>query len=262
MRRIVVGDCHQERLLKLLDPDAPSEAEFENKVAKTLACVFPEYWCIVFSGGFRLDTQVYRPDLALVARNYSHWFVVEVELVSHSFDRHVLPQVRAFQYGVPLSDAAAQLAKELSISRSHAATLISHVPRNVAVVANQRRASWETSLRAHTIQLLTVSAFRSPSGTEALELDGDLEAPLESLGFGTYLATDRSLRFPSTVRLPTGAVQIHDPSGAPSLWTVVRDADAAWITKDVGLPSIPHGALVQLLRTIDGKITIRRPSSV
>lgn len=160
MRRIVVGDCQQDQLLRLLDPDAPSEAEFEAKVAKTLACLFPEYRCIVFSGGFRLDTQIFRPDLALVAKNYSHWFVVEVELVSHSFDRHVLPQVRAFQYGTPLSDGAAQLAKELGIGRSHAATLIDHVPRNVVVVANQRLTNWETSLRSHTIQLLTVSAYR------------------------------------------------------------------------------------------------------
>lgn len=260
MRRFVVGDCNPNHLLHLQDPDAPSEAELETKAACALACFFPEFKCIVFSGGFRLDTEVYRPDLALIARNYSHWYVIEVELASHSFERHVLPQVRAFQYGSPLPDAASQLSSQLGVSRPQAETLINHIPRNVAVIANKRLSQWEQTLRSHGIQLLTVSAFRSSTGTEALELDGELEAPLENLGFGTYSSTDRSLRFPASVRLPTGTVQIHDPSGSPSLWTITRDSHNAWITKNLGLPSIAQDSVIQLLRTVDGKITMRRPA--
>ncbi|HZR86485.1 MAG TPA: hypothetical protein VFB02_06760 [Bradyrhizobium sp.] len=259
MRRIVVGNCVKERLLRLVDPDAPTEAEFEQQVVRALSCFFPNHQCIVFTGGFRLDGEVLRPDLALFPADYSHWFVVEVELTSHSFERHVLPQVRAFRYGEPLDDCASQIAKALNISVPQATTLVRHVPRNVAVVMNKREPTWEIALRSHSIQLLIVSAFSSEAGLDAVELDGDLEVFQESLGFGLYSATDRSLRFPTSVRLPTGRIQIHDPLGSTSLWTVARDGVYAWITKDVGLPSIPHDSHIQLLRTVDGRITLKRP---
>jgi len=259
MRRIVVGDCVQARLLRLTDPDAPTEAEFEYQVVRALTCFFPNHKCIVFSGGFRLDAEIFRPDLALFASDFSHWFVIEVELVSHSFERHVLPQVRAFRYGEPLDDCVNQIAKALGVTPRQAITLVRHVPRNVAVVANKREATWEIALRSHSVQLLAVSVFSSQSGPSALELEGDLEVFQESLGFGQYSATDRSLRFPTSVRLPSGEVQIHDSLGSTSLWTVARDGSHTWITKDVGLPSIPHESHVQLLRTVDGRITLKRP---
>jgi hypothetical protein len=255
------GDCDQVRLLHLTDPDAPSEAEFEHSAARALACFYPDYDCIVFSGSFRLDDEIYRPDLALVAKNYAHWFVIEVELASHSFSRHVLPQVRAFRYGQPLDDVPDQLARELKITTAKARTLTHMVPRTVAVVANKRIGTWEIELRSHDIILLTVSSFRSPGGVDALELDGDLLPPIENLGFRVYSATDRSMRFPATVRLPE-RVQIHDLEGAPGIWAVTRDSTHAWVTKETGTPSIPHGSFVQLLRTVDGKITLRRPTTV
>jgi hypothetical protein len=261
MRRVVVGECDQTRLLQLTDPDVPSEAEFEHSVARALACFYPNYDCIVFSGSFRLNDEVYRPDLALVAKNYSHWFVIEVELASHSFTRHILPQVRAFRYGQPLNDVPEQLARELKITTAKAATLTHLVPRTVAVVANKRVGTWDIELRSHDIHLLIVSSFNSASGVEALELDGDLLPPIESLGFGAYSATDRSMRFPSSVRLPDGRIQIHDLDGTPGIWNVSRDGSTAWITKNMGMPSIPHESFVQLLRTVDGKITLRCPTA-
>lgn len=259
MRRIVVGDCIQEGLLHLADPDAPSEAEFESQVARALSCFFPNHRCVAFTGAFRLDTEVYRPDLALFASDFSHWFVIEVELVSHSFECHVLPQVRAFRYGEPLDDCVAQISKVLSISAAQAVTLIRHVPRSVAVVANKLDTKWKIALGAHNIQLIAVSTFSSLSGLNALEIEGDLDVFLESLGFGVYSATDRSLRFPKSVRVPTGQVQISDPLGGTALWTVARDDLYAWITKDTGSPSIANGSLIQILRTVDGRITLKRP---
>jgi len=261
MRRVVVGNCDQARLLHLADPDVPSEAEFEHSVARALSCFFPNYDCIVFSGSFRLNDEVFRPDLALVAKNFAHWFVIEVELASHSFARHVLPQVRSFRYGQPLDDVPSQLARELNIPLTQAMTLAHMVPRTVVVVANKRIGTWEIELRAHDILMLVVSSFRSSAGIHALELDGDLLPPIESLGFGTYSATDRSMRFPSSVRLPEDRVQIHDLEGAPGIWTVTREGPYAWVTKEAGMPSIPHESFVQLLRTVDGKITLRRPTS-
>lgn len=261
MKRLLVGDEGSDRVFQLSDPDGPSEGEFEHKVARVLTQLYPHYRCILFSGSFLHDAEIFRPDMALVARDFSNWFVIEVELTSHSFERHVLPQVKAFRYGTPLPDCVTQLAAGLSVTQAQAQTLIEHVPRAVAVIVNRRETSWEIALRAHTIQLLAVSAYASLAGLEAFELDGEIDVIRESLGFGIYLATDRSLRFPKSVRLPLGQIQISDPAGAPSLWSVARDEQYAWITKDIGVPSIPNGSHIQLIRTFDGKITLRRPGA-
>ncbi len=259
MRRLLVGNCSTTSMYTLADPDEPLEAEFEIAVAKVLSCSYPGYQCVVFGGRFRYDDRMYKPDLALVARDYSHWFVIEVELASHSFDQHVLPQAKAFRYGEPQADCGGILARELAITQSQADTLLRFVPRSVAVIVNRPDTPWQSALKAHDVQILTVSIFRTSGGSEAVSIDGALEAVEEHLGFGEYSVTDRSLRFPRSVRLPLGEVMIDDPGGAASLWRVTQSTAATWLTKDVGAPSLPHGALIQIVRTFGGRLSLRPP---
>jgi hypothetical protein len=259
MRTLVVTENGITCAYNISNPEERSETEFEFAVARAVPRVYSEYDCVVFNGGFRFDDQVFRPDLALIARDRSHWFVVEVELVSHSLDHHVLPQVRAFRYGDPEPECVGILARELRIENAQARTMLDCLPRGVAVVANKRIEEWAVALRALRVQLLTVSVFRSPEGSEAVEVDGVLEVVSKSLGFGLYSAVDRSLVFRKSVDLPRGRIQISDSSGAPSAWTVSDQADHAWITKEIGVPDLIQGTFVQLIRTVDGRISMRQP---
>lgn len=260
VKTLVIGACAPDRVYRMKDPDAPYESEFEAATIKVLSCLYPNYRCIVFGGAFDYEGRISRPDLALVARDYSHWFIIEVELVSHSLDGHVLPQVISFRYGTPQQDCARILERELQITHSQARTLVEHVPRSVVVVANRRDAEWEASLAAHKIQFGVVSLFLTIDGTEAIEWDGSLTVLEESLGFGWYSATDRSLRFPTQVALPDGTIQIADVSGSPGTWLVTRDQRFAWITKERGTPAIMDGASVQLRRSYDGTIALKFPA--
>ena len=79
MRTFLVGECLEENKFTLWDPDAATETEFEMVVVRALSCAYPSYVCVVFSGGFRYDDRVYRPDMALIAKDLSHWFIIEVE---------------------------------------------------------------------------------------------------------------------------------------------------------------------------------------
>jgi hypothetical protein len=131
MSTILIGKCEEGNLYHLWDADAAREPEFEYKVAKALMCVYPDYKCIVFNGGFRFYDAVSRPDLALIAKDYSHWFIIEVELISHSLNRHVLPQIRAFQYGTPEPDCITVLARETGLPEAQVRTFLNVVPRGV-----------------------------------------------------------------------------------------------------------------------------------
>lgn len=255
MKAFLVGEDIGQRY-ELVDPDAMSETEFEFAVAKVLSKMFTDYRCVVFTGTFRLDEEGHRPDLALVAKDFSHWFVIEVELTSHSFYGHVLPQVRAFRYGTPQPDCATILARELEIGIGRAVTLVQTVPYVVAVVANKREHSWESPLDALGVQFLNVGVY-SLGAERAYGVDGALYVLKENLGFGTYSAVDRSLRLPRATRLPVGKVQVEDPAGATAIWEVALTSDAVWVTKEYGAPDIPNGVLVQVLRTVDGRISLR-----
>lgn len=257
MRKVMVSPCRSDHIFTMCDPDSPSETEFEAITLRAFGCIYPQYQCAVFGGRFLHEGEYRKPDLAMVARDRSHWFVVEVELLSHSLERHVLPQVQAFRYGEPQSECASILSRELGIDLGEAATLISRVPRAVVVVANRTRPDWENMIRAHQAQFLVVTRFEGQTGREAFEVSGSLAAVKESLGFGTYSAQDGMIRFAAAVDLPDGNIQMEMTSGVASLWKVLRDARFAWVMKDTGRVDIPNGALVQIIRTIDGKITLR-----
>jgi hypothetical protein len=258
MTTILVGECSPSNLYEQWDPDAALETEFELIVAKALICIYPGYHCFPFGGTFKLEDNISRPDIALVAKDLSHWFVVEVELISHSLDGHVLPQIRTFRYGDPQPDCISVLAKALSMDRSQMQTFLMTVPRTVAVIANKRHSDWEVSLRSLQVQLLTVSAFISPAGIQAVEVDGKLIAKQEHIAFGQYFATDRALRFHQGVHIPNGEIMIDSFDGSGSIWTVTRDSAWAWATKKQGMPDIENGTFVQMIRAFGGRLSMRR----
>lgn len=257
MRKVMVSPCQADHIFTMCDPDLPSETEFEAITLRAFGCIYPQYQCVVFGGRFLHEGDYRKPDLAMIARDRSHWFVVEVELLSHSLEGHVLPQVQAFRYGEPQRECAGILSRELGIDIGEAATLISRVPRAVVVVANRTRADWENMIRAHQGQFLVVTRFEGPTGREAFEVSGSLAAVKESLGFGTYSAQDGMIRFANAINLPDGHIQMEMTSGVASLWRVIRDERFAWVVKDTGRLDVPDGAHVQLIRAIDGRITLR-----
>jgi hypothetical protein len=257
MRKVMVSPCHPDYIFTMCDPDLPTEAEFEAITLRAFGCVYPQYRCILFGGRFLYEGDYRKPDLAMVARDRSHWFVIEVELVSHSLEGHVLPQVQAFRYGEPQNECAGLLSRELGIDLGEAATLINCVPRAVVVVTNRARSDWENMIRAHQGQLLTITRFQGPTGREAFEVSGSLAAVKESLGFGTYSAQDGMIRFASSIKLPDGHIQLEMTSGVASLWRVLRDERFTWVIKDTGRIDVADGAHIQLIRAIDGRITLR-----
>lgn len=257
MRRLFTGTCSPANIFEIRDPSGLTEGEFEAWVVKGLLCMFQSYHCVVFTGGFSHEGITYRPDLALVAKDYSHWFIIEVELTSHSFKEHVLPQVCGFRYGAPNQGCAKALATSLGISELQGRTLLELVPYGVGVIINRDNPEWEVALRAHDIQLLVVSSYSSTTGIEAIEVNGLLEVVKESLGFGEYAAAIRALRFGTPIRIPEGRVQIRDLQGNLGWWRVVKEGSNTWVNKETGTPDLTDKRRVQIIATRDGYLSMR-----
>jgi hypothetical protein len=258
MKRLLTGECHPDNIFQLVDPTQFLEGDFEAEVVKALGCLMPEYLCGVFAGAFVLEGERRVADLALVHKSLSHWFVVEVELAGHSLEHHVLPQVRCFRYGDPEDSCVTSLVRAFpALTRENAASLLSYIPRYVAVVGNLPDATWATTLRGVDTQLLTVSVYRDRNGRSAHEVEGRLFVRAESLGFARFSAIDNSLRIQKNCGLPTGSIQIIDQFGNAGGWTVREDSGALWISKDLGPALLQHEGYVQIIRNFEGRISIR-----
>lgn len=261
MRKLLTGDCHEDNIFQLVDPTAFLEIDFEAEVVKALTCLMPDYACGVFAGTFVLEGERRAADLALIHKSLSHWFVVEVELAGHSLEQHVLPQVRCFRYGEPDQTCASSLLRAFSfLSREQATALLAYVPRYVAVVGNIPDSDWATALRALDVQVLTVSVYRDRSGRSAHEVEGRLVARTESLGFALFSAIDNCLRIHKGCGLPIGAIQIIDQFGNAAPWIVREASGVLWISKERGPILLPHESYVQIMRTFDGRISLRPPN--
>ena len=257
MRRLLTGDCHEDNIFNLVDPTSFLEIDFEAEVVKALSCLLSDYWCGVFAGTFVLEGERRSADLALIHKTFSHWFVVEVELAGHSLEHHVLPQVRCFRYGDPESSCQASLERAFGISREQATALLRYVPRYVTVVANLTDPAWAPVLRGLDVHLLTVSVYRDRNGRSAHEIEGQLVARTDSLGFARYSAIDNCMRIHSGCGLPIGEVQIIDQFGTPALWTIREVSGVFWISKNRGPTLLAHESYIQILRAFDGRFSLR-----
>jgi hypothetical protein len=127
------------------------------------------------------------------------------------------------------------------------------------VVANIKDALWESALRYNAVQLISIAKFTTAAGAAVFEIDGTFRVIDRSMGFARYSATDRSLLFPLKSGVPTGEIQIEDPTGSVGLWSAVATADHTWVTKKVGSPNLEDSTYVQMVRTSDGRFVLRKP---
>ncbi|WP_213956737.1 MULTISPECIES: hypothetical protein [unclassified Variovorax] len=257
MKRLFIGECQEDNIFELVDPTSFLEIDFEAQVIKALTCLLPGYMCGVFAGTFILEGTRRSADLALIHKSFSHWFVIEVELAGHSFEGHVLPQVRCFRYGAPEDSCITSLMRGFEgVDAKRAESILRHIPRYVAVVANLPNLEWAKLLNTLDVQLLTVSIYRDHKGRSAHEVEGRLNVPKVSLGFARFSAIENCLRIPRNCGLPVGNIQIIDQFDVAGSWTVHEASGVLWVSKDRGPTLLVHESYVQILRASDGRIWI------
>ena len=246
------------RVFELLDSSEIVEGEFTQWVVEALRQAKPAYRCFPFRGVFTLDGERRQPDLAIVAPDFSHWFVIEVELTRHSLRDHVIPQVRAFRFGDLEPQCVQDLANALDVTLDVARELLDYGPRSVAVVTEAENPSWREALEGLDVQVLSIVPFRSSSGDPAFAMGGDLFVMQESVGVGTYRVADGSILMPAHTALDPGRHVILDSGrGSSSSWRAVKTKEALWVTKERGTLDLSVDSRVQLIRAADGALSIR-----
>lgn len=223
-----------------------AEADFEETVLWVFGEMFPDCLAIPFKPLVEYDGTRWRPDIALIDKKCRYWFVVEVETINHSLQKHVLPQVTAFKRGVYTQEATNLIASALNVSPDQAATFIEYVPRYVAVLANAQNAEWESRLAAEKVQFMSISAYAGVPDKQTLLVHGDLLAGEQSLGFGNVRATDQAIVCACNGFWTEKEYKITDETGT-SIWGCRIAGNTAWLTKTRGLIDLEDGTILRFL---------------
>jgi len=169
MAKILFNDCWFEELA----PNAVYEASFEAVLMTQAERLWPEYFAVPFKSTVFSPDDAARADFALVERNYREWWVGEVEMGHHSFEGHVLPQIRTLAsatYGASEADRLCRSDARLSPARM--LDLMKGKQPRVLVVVNTPRPDWVAPLNRYDAWLAIVEAFRSERNEFVYRVNG------------------------------------------------------------------------------------------
>ncbi len=256
---IIITDFPPVSAFELTDPSGVKEEDFTDIALRVLQQLRPDCMLFPFHPKVFHDDAVWSPDLAVVDKGFSYWFVVEVEIATHHLEKHVIPQVTAFCEGRYDTSAVNMLAESVRVGMQQAETLLATIPRDVVVVSNKRDDSWNRKLAALGVQHVVIETYRNKTTAQALyRIDGDLLPHHRSLGFGRVRLRDGVVVTQAAAWWAEGQVRIHGPDGAAN-WLCSIVEGRAWLMKEQGLIEFQDDAIIQFLRRHDGTLIMRLP---
>jgi len=239
------------------DPSARAEAAFETTALRVFARLYPSCHTIPFKPLVTYNGSGWRPDVAIIDHHWRYWFVVEMEIATHSLEKHVLPQVCAFRDGEYGTDAAELVAHRIGLSLDRAETLIRYVPRYIVVVSNRDDSEWERKLSAENIQFISIAEFQQSTGSLAYLVSGLLSVAQRSVGFGTVLASHQAIRLPRNDFWKPGSYRVAEP-GSTAQWDCLVEGQTVWLTKRKGIITIEDESVIQIIEQDGGLLLLRR----
>lgn len=175
-RFLVNGDWYHE-----LSVNSLYEYEYENNFLQQAQLIFPDYFAIKFKAP--VESHYYgngKADLALIEKNYQHWYVIEIEKSSHSLS-HVLNQVSIFsnaEYDERTAKALKKECEDLDFEKLN--IMIKGQQPRVLVVVDVLKEDWIRSLKKYDADLAVFQIFRARNNKQVFRLNGFSPKPLES----------------------------------------------------------------------------------
>jgi len=241
-----------------------NESHFTVIVKTELGKVLPGFAIVDFSPFVIGDEgSRRRPDLAFVARNYSMWVVVEVELDKHPLDLHVVPQIQAFTSGrYSESHAALLYDKDPTLDLERLCDLTNHVPPVVSVVVNSRSVlgnGWGVVESEHSAKLTFLESFRADDGDVIVSISGYLPAPesrriarLRKQQMMNALLCSRPADIPEAI----GDVIRLYWGDRPHFWQIIRTKDSVILQAPGGF-TVRSDRNYEVIQTDEGRFRLQ-----
>lgn len=154
------------------------ETELEDMILSHVESVFPNHITVKFKKDIYTSSggQGRAPDLALINKDYSEWWIVEVELDKHSLE-HVKSQIEVFVNGEYNSFEIAKYIK----NKDHTKTLelkklqemIVKTQPKVLIIVDDHDPEWKKEFDPLNVLICVFQVFKSKFGLQAYRLNGD-----------------------------------------------------------------------------------------
>lgn len=253
---------HKDQWFIEIDPQAFFETEFEAVILQNVHLLCHDATLIPFKQTvFSSEYESKRPDLALIDNQYRFWWVIEVELASHSLSSHVIPQTRVLvdgRYGDEHVEALMRQAPSLDRARLEA--MMRGEPPKVVVISNRYHERWERELGSIGVAYSVFNVFRSALNNDIFLFDGSL--PEESGDHVTVLTPARGIpRFfrvhsPGALPVATGEALLMLVNGRQTRWRRVDIKNQCYLAVE-GRVSINADRPYIVERLDDGNLAIR-----
>ncbi len=237
------------------------ENDFERLIVRYASDLFPDYHVVEFKALVQSENGGAKADLALIHKEYRHWWVVEIEMAHHSLGGHVLPQVTTLhsaRYGSAEVDYLCTHSGELDLASTR--DMIKGAQPQVLVIVDRPVLAWMPDLSALGIPLMVVEVFRSDRNEHALHISG--EYPTAQAEFLSICEPDRMLPRLLTVHSPAqlgvvpGAQLEIEIDGATTEWKRIDVADKVWLSPLRSNPLTSLRGPVRLIRLENGRLSI------
>ena len=124
---------------RIFEPRVPdTESDFEAQVLRVVSEIMPGFTVASWKPLIR-DWHGHgaKPDLAMIARDLESWYVIEVELASHSIPGHIAPQLETLGNGVYDSSLLPSLQRAFPSESAEALTRMVHRKPGLLCIADQ-----------------------------------------------------------------------------------------------------------------------------
>jgi hypothetical protein len=257
MARVLLKDAFFEELA----PGSMLETDFERIVVTKGNLIFPDFFVVLFKSTVSTDDDSAKPDLALVEKSYREWWVVEVELGNHSFEGHVLPQVRTLaraSYGEDEAKILCAAGPELELQR--VLDMVKGRQPRVLVVVDSERGEWVRPLRGFDAELLVLQIFRSDRNEHAFRIDGYLPVPPGSVvsecSFDNLLPRLLVVHSPALLDVASGKILCIRYGKYVTEWQRIDCQDKVWLSPTRQNP-LSRSENYQIVRSEDGALEFR-----
>jgi len=230
------------------------ETEFESILRWHADSIAPDCHLVPFKCDVSDGREKRRADLAAIAKDYSRWSVIEVEMWGHALHQHVLPQIQVFRDGLYGEPHIAYLMRKMpTLDRYALSDMFKGDQPEVVVMVNLHDDEWQNEIRVARCQLRLFEMYRSALDEYAFMLDGPLLSPpsnlvsrLRSGGLGL----SRFMKVGSPARLGIKVGDRITVSATGGLLEVERyDMGEACYLKVVGSITLKPGAEYRLIQT-------------
>lgn len=254
---------YANRWYEELAPNGVYESVYEAMIKANATYLWPRFYPVHFKANVYAQTEGVKADFVLVERDYSEWWVVEVEKENHSLENHILPQTRKLRdaaYGDAEAEQLCEKCSDLDITKVKA--MLKDQQPGILVVVNKPKPDWIKPLSTVGAMLAIFEMFKADNNEHLFRVNG--EHPVGSAEVISICRFDELMNRwlivenPIALRVPNQSKIVIEFEGHSTEWTRYDVSGKVWLYTESGPNPLSDRFHYELTRRGDGQLAFRR----